>query len=47
LQSRVSEAIEGAYFNARRLASSETEVEVDRFPEACPYDRDTILNHPI
>ena len=25
-------------------ASGETEIDLDRFPEACPYDWDTIMN---
>jgi hypothetical protein len=38
LKSRRDEAVEAAYFDARRTASSETELDLERFPEQCPYD---------
>ncbi len=47
LKSRIGEAVEGAYFDARRLASSETELDLEAFPEACPYDWDAIVNRPF
>ena len=43
LKSRTQEAVMHAFSDARRLASSETDLEVEVFPEACPYDWDTIL----
>lgn len=47
LKSRTQEAVTDAYDDSRRLASSETDLELDTFPEACPYDWDTILNRPF
>lgn len=47
LKSRLGEAVEGAYFDARRLASSETDFDLEVFPEACPYDWDAIVNRPF
>ena len=44
LKSRTSEAVAEAYSDARRLASSETDMDLDTFPETCPYDWDAILN---
>jgi hypothetical protein len=43
LRSRIEEATVEAYFDARRLASSETEFDLGRFPEACPYDWHAIM----
>ncbi len=43
LKSRAGEATEEAYFDARRLASNETDLDLSRFPEACPYDWDAIM----
>jgi hypothetical protein len=47
LKSFVEEAVADAYFDARRVASSETDLDLIRFPEECPYDWDTILNRPF
>ena len=47
LKRRRTEAVSGAYEDARLLASSETDRDVDTFPETCPYDWDTILNRPF
>jgi hypothetical protein len=47
LKSRTLEAVAGAYEDARHMASSETDMDVETFPEACPYDWDTILNRPF
>lgn len=47
LKSRIREATSNAFSDARRLASSETDKEVDAFPSECPYDWDTILNRPF
>jgi hypothetical protein len=44
LKSRISEAVADAYSDARRLASSDTDMDLERFPETCPYDWDAILN---
>jgi hypothetical protein len=43
LKSRTAEAVTEAYFDARRLASSETDLDVASFPENCPYEWDDIL----
>jgi hypothetical protein len=43
LKSRIGEAVGEAYFDAARLAANETDIELQRFPEECPYDWDTIL----
>lgn len=37
LKPHLDEAIAEAYDDARRLASSETDRDVERFPESCPY----------
>jgi hypothetical protein len=47
LKSRTMEAVTDAYEDARRIASSETDKEVDESPGACPYDWDAILNRPF
>ena len=47
LTSRIGEAVEAAYSDARRMASSAAELDVEVFPEACPYDWDAILNRPF
>ena len=47
LKSRIEEAVGDAYYDARRMASTETEFEVDRFPETCPFDWEAILNRPF
>jgi hypothetical protein len=44
LKGRRAEAVGYAYSDARRLASGETDLDQDRFPEECPYDWDAILN---
>lgn len=43
LKCRVEEAVHRAYRRARLAASSETEMDLDRFPEACPYGREEIM----
>ena len=47
LKSKRSEAVGDAFSDARRLASTETDIDLDRFPEECPYDWETILNRPF
>jgi hypothetical protein len=47
LKSRINEATSNAFSDARRLASSETDLEVAEFPETCPYDWDAILNRQL
>jgi hypothetical protein len=47
LKSRLPEAISSAFSDARRLASSEMDVDLDHLPAECPYDWDTILNRPF
>ena len=47
LKSQTEEAVSEAYRDARRLASSETDKDLDAFPAECPYDWDTILNRPF
>jgi hypothetical protein len=38
LTQRRDEAVQNAYQDARALASGETDIELARFPETCPYD---------
>jgi hypothetical protein len=47
LQSRLAEALDEAYPDARDRASAETDMDVETFPEACPYDWDAILMRPF
>jgi len=47
LKARLREAVADAYRSARRDASSETDLDLGTFPEACPYDGDAILNQPL
>ena len=47
LESELDEAVREGYVSGRLLASSEIEFDLERFPEECPYDRDTILNRPF
>ena len=44
LKSRRNEAVKTGYRRGRIRASGETNIDVDEFPEACPYDWDTIMN---
>jgi hypothetical protein len=44
LKSRVGEAVTDAFSDARRMASTETDLDLSEFPETCPYDWDAILN---
>jgi hypothetical protein len=47
LKSSISEATSDAFSDARRLASSEMDMDLARLPDICPYDWDTILNRPF
>lgn len=47
LKTRLKEAVTAGYEDARLLASSETDLDLDGFPAACPYDWETILNRPF
>lgn len=47
LKARLEEAIEEAYRSGRLLASSETDLDTDRFPASCPYDWPTIARRPF
>jgi hypothetical protein len=47
LKNRAGEAVTEAFGDARRLASSETDMDVGAFPETCPYEWDAILNRPF
>ena len=47
LKSRRAEALRDAYEIARRAASSETNMPLRTFPEACPYDWADILERPF
>lgn len=47
LKSRRAEAVTEAFADARREASSETDMELDRFPEACPYNWDAIMDREL
>ena len=44
LKSRLAEALENAFGDARLAASSEMDCDLKTFPETCPYDWDAILN---
>jgi len=44
LKPRLPEAVQAGYEDGRLRASGETEMDLDRFPEACPYDWDAIMN---
>jgi hypothetical protein len=44
LKSRREEAVRDGYRAGRLRASAETDLDLDRFPEACPYDWDAIVN---
>jgi Domain of unknown function DUF29 len=43
LKSRRKEAVETGYRRGRIRASGETNLDIKEFPEACPYDWDTIM----
>ena len=47
LKSRLREAIEAGYEDGRLRAAGETEIDLDRFPEQCPYQWDEVLNGPF
>lgn len=47
LKSQLEEAVHDGYRSAILLASSETDMDVDRFPPECPYDWDAIVNRPF
>lgn len=47
LKSRIDNATERAYWRARLRASTETDIDVERFPDRCPYEWDVILNRPF
>lgn len=47
LKSRLSEARDTAYPNARDWAADETHLSPDEFPPTCPYEWDDILNRPF
>ena len=47
LKSRLDEAMERAYHDARLKAFQETRLPLDRFPETCPYSRDDLLSRPF
>jgi len=44
LKSRLDEAVAEAFSDARLEASTETDMDVERFPESCPYDREAIMS---
>lgn len=44
LKSELEEIVRDAYVSGRLLASSEADIDLDHFSEACPYDWDTIIN---
>jgi hypothetical protein len=47
LKAELDEALREGFASARLLASTETEFELDRFPESCPYDWEAILDRPF
>ena len=44
LKSRRDEAVREGYRAGRLRASGETDIDLDRFPEACPYDWDAVMS---
>ena len=47
LKARRAEAVREGYRAARLRASGETDLDIQNFPEVCPYDWDAILNRPF
>ena len=47
LKARLGSAIEQGWFEGRRGASSETDLPLKTFPEACPYGWDEIMTRPF
>ena len=47
LKSTIEEATREGYKSGRLGASGETDMDLETFPEVCPYDWDTILNRPF
>ena len=47
LKAELDEAVREGYASARLLASSETDLDLDEFPETCPYDWDAVLNRMV
>ena len=47
LKSRLDEAREQAYSDARDWAANETHLSVEDFPQTCPYDWDDIFERPF
>jgi hypothetical protein len=47
LKSRLEEALREGYSDARLLASGETDMDLQEFPEACPYSWDDIMSRPF
>jgi hypothetical protein len=43
LKARREEALKDGYRRGRLRASGETDIELDQFPEVCPYDWDAIM----
>jgi hypothetical protein len=43
----LAEVLANAFETARLEASSETDLDLGVFPEACPYDFDTLMTRPI
>lgn len=44
LKSRLAYTLDDAYPSARRLASQETDMDIDMFPETCPYTPSQLLD---
>lgn len=47
LKARLDEAVDEGYRLARLGASSETDLDLERFPETCPYGWDEIIGREI
>ena len=47
LKPKLGDIIADVYRLARREASGETDLDLSVFPEACPYDFDTLMTRPI
>lgn len=47
LKARRSDAVREGYRAGRLRAYGETDLDLESFPEECPYDWETILNRPF
>lgn len=47
MKPKLSEVLSRAYRSARSDAASETDLSIEKFPGACPYDWDAIMTRPF